>query len=127
MNETARDVEHATDEFWGYCEKFAIDGALRIPCKFKDGYKRLDEIVGEFAAQNHASQMSGIAQRAAEKIVDCKECGGTGVCVDMRPEHHPSCDGNCDGRCPVPAYEQSMCSCIQRVESIAAIIEQEGR
>jgi hypothetical protein len=63
---TARELEHATDEFWDYCEKFAIDGSKPILAG-KD-FKRLDEIAGEFAIQYHSSQMSGIAQRSAEKI-----------------------------------------------------------
>ena len=47
----------------------------------------------------------------------CPHCGDQGWTEVTGMEHHPRCNGSCDGRCPVPVQEQEQCQCAVEVKS----------
>lgn len=53
-----------------------------------------------------ATREEAIAARLPHKVAEtCFACGGYGW-VPGGPEHHPSCNGNCRGLCPIQTQEQ---------------------
>lgn len=77
--------------------------------RLKADWTRVRGELLESKQQQAAARESALEDVRRAFSEPCPACGGNGW-VEGPPDHHPTCDGNCDSRCPVQT--QVECDCV---------------